>query len=190
MAQIAAHLTGDELAERYRGAKDVTEARHFQAIWLLAQGRSTSEVASLLAFGQRWVEQLIVRYNAEGPAALGDLRRRNGRAASLLTPDCLAALAERIKSPPEDGGLWSGRKVAVWMAEYHGLAQVHVQRGWEALQALRWSRQVPRPKNPNAATAEEQDEYKKTFKPPLMRNVRRTRSSASRSGPQMNTASA
>lgn len=188
MAQIAAHLTVDELAERYRCAKDVTEARHFQAIWFLAQGRSTREVAGLLALGQRWIEQLIVRYNGEGPEALGDLRRKNGRAARLLTPACLAALAERIKTPPDDGGLWSGRKVAAWMAKYHGLAQVHMQRGWEALQALRWSLQVPRRKNPGAATADEQEEYKKRCKLPSTRSARHTHSSVSRSGPQMNTA--
>jgi hypothetical protein len=40
------------------------------------------------------VEELAARYNAFGPAALGDQRRRNGRVASLLTPDLLAALAQ------------------------------------------------------------------------------------------------
>lgn len=103
VVQIVDHLTVDGLGGRYRAARDATEARHFQAIWLLAQGRKVSEVAGLLAFVERWVELLVVRYNRDGPDALGDLRRNNGRAASVLTPDLLAALAERVKTPPDDG---------------------------------------------------------------------------------------
>src|ERR687889_2580959 len=112
MARIVEHLPVAELEARYRAAPDVTEARHFQAIWPLAQGRTVPEVAEVLAFVPRWVTQLAARYNARGPAALGDGRRRNGKAASLLTPDLLAALAERVTAPPEDGGVWSGPKAA------------------------------------------------------------------------------
>src|SRR3712207_1788108 len=121
MARIVGHLPVAELEARYRAARDTTEARHFQAIWLLAQGRTFVEVAEVLAFVPRWVEQLAQRYNAFGPEALGDRRRRNGKAASLLTEDVLAALAKRVRTPPEDGGLWSGPKVAAWMARHLGL---------------------------------------------------------------------
>src|SRR5918992_755990 len=85
------------------------------------------------------VEELAQRYNAFGPEALGDQRRRNGRAASLLTEAVLSALAERVQAPPEDGGLWSGPKVAAWMARHLGLAKVHPQRGWEALRRIGWA---------------------------------------------------
>jgi hypothetical protein len=76
------------------------------------------------------VEQLAARYNAHGPAALGDQRRRNGRAARVLTEAVLAALAERLKAPPEEGGRWTGPKVALWMARQLGVERVHPQRGW------------------------------------------------------------
>src|SRR5918992_3346399 len=144
MARIVGHLPVEELEARYRAAQDVTTARHTQAIWLLAQGRTVLEVAQVLAFAPRWVEELAARYNAHGPEALGDRRRRNGRAASLLTEDGLAALAERVRPPPEDGGLWSGPKVAAWMARRLGLERVHPQRGWEALKRIGWSVQAPR----------------------------------------------
>src|SRR3712207_8750137 len=132
MARIVGHLSVADLEARYRAAPDVTEARHFQAIWLLARGRTVLEVSEVLAFVPRWVAQLAARYNASGPEALGDRRRRSGRTASLLTEAVLAALAKRLKEPPEDGGVWSGPKVAAWMARHLGLAKVHPQRGWEA----------------------------------------------------------
>src|ERR671917_1364354 len=160
MARIVDHLPVEELEARYRAAQDATTARHYQAIWLLAQGRTVLEVSEVLAFVPRWVEQLAARYNAYGPAALGDRRRRNGRTASLLTPALLAALAERLKEPPEDGGLWSGPEVAAWMARHLGLAQVHPQRGWEALRRLGWSPQAPRPRHARAAGPEEQAAFK------------------------------
>src|SRR3712207_1135965 len=60
MARIVEHLPVAELEARYRAARGVTEARHYQAIWLLAQGRTFLEVAEVLAFVPRWVERLVV----------------------------------------------------------------------------------------------------------------------------------
>jgi len=188
MARIVDHLPLEELEARYRAARDATEARHTQAIWLLAQGRTFLEVSEVLAFAPRWVEELAARYNAHGPEALGDQRRRNGRAASLLREDVLAALAERLRTPPEDGGLWSGAKVAVWMAQHLGLARVHPQRGWEALQRIEWSLQAPRPRHPRAATPEQRAAFKGGSMPLSPRPGRCIPTGRSRSGRRTSTA--
>jgi len=188
MARIVDHLPLEELEARYRAARDATEARHTQAIWLLAQGRTFLEVSEVLAFAPRWVEELAARYNAHGPEALGDQRRRNGRAASLLREDVLAALAERLRTPPEDGGLWSGAKVAVWMAQHLGLARVHSQRGWEALQRIEWSLQAPRPRHPRAATPEQRAAFKGGSMPLSPRPGRCIPTGRSRSGRRTSTA--
>jgi transposase len=190
MARIVGHLPVAELEARYRAARDATEARHFQAIWLLAQGRTFVEVAEVLAFVPRWVEQLAQRYNAFGPEALGDRRRRNGKAASLLTEDVLAALAERATAPPEDGGVWSGPKVALWMARRLGLAKVHPQRGWEALKRIGWSVQAPRPRHARAATPDQRADFKRGLRRRSRRPGRRIRTAPSRSGRRTSTASA
>jgi transposase len=187
MARIVGHLSVEELEARYRAARDVTEARHVQAIWLLAQGRSVLDVAAVLAFAPRWVVRLAARYNALGPEALGDRRRRNGKAASLLTPDLLAALAARVRTPPEDGGLWSGPKVALWMAAYLGLAKVHAQRGWEALKRIGWSVQAPRPRHARAATPERRAAFRGGSRRRSPRPRRRIPTGRSRSGRRTST---
>ena len=114
MARIVEHLRVAELEARYRAARDATEARHTQAIWLLAQGRTSLEGAEVLAYVPRRVEEAAARYNALGPAALGGQRRRNGRAASLPTEAVLTALAVRVREPPDDGGLARRWRAMEW----------------------------------------------------------------------------
>ena len=53
--------------------QDPTATPHFQVIWLLARGHTIADVAAVTSFVPRWIEQLLARYNAHGPDALGDL---------------------------------------------------------------------------------------------------------------------
>src|SRR4051812_39514233 len=78
MAHVAGHLSVSALEQQYRLCTDVTAARHFQTIWLLAKGHEIAAVSATMSFARRWVQRLLARYNAQGPQALGDLRRRNG----------------------------------------------------------------------------------------------------------------
>jgi len=190
MATLFEHLNVEELEGRYVGCQDATASRHFQVIWLLARGHTVSQVSETTAYGERWIEQLLARYNAEGPEALGDLRRGNGASATIMKPDLLAKLRDRLREPPPDGGLWSGRKVADWMAGELGLSSVAPQRGWEALKAIGWSIQKPRPKNPKSATPEEAAAFKKSSRTPSLRRLRSIPANRSRSSPRTNTASA
>ena len=183
MARVVDHLTVAELEARYEASEDVTSSRHFQTIYLLAKGHSTREVAEIMSFGLRWIEQLVERYNAFGPAALGDLRRDNRSVATVLKPELLQRLRVRLNEPPPDGGVWTSGKVARWMADELGLEKVAAQRGWEALKAIDWSIQKPRPRNPKAATAAEQDAFKKKSpksSPKKLRPIPASRSKRSR----------
>src|SRR4051794_15846949 len=100
MARVADHLSVEDLEARLRSAQDPTATRHFQVIWLLARGHTIADVAAVTSFVPRWIEQLLARYNAHGPEALGDLRRRNGSAPSVLRPELLA----RAPPPPSGRG--------------------------------------------------------------------------------------
>lgn len=161
MARVADHLSVTELQAGYRGSKEATLARHYQVIWLLAQGRTVAETARLTGFVPRWIEELLVRYNRFGPSSLGDRRRGNGARPTILTPPVLTMLRERLKRPPDDGGVWTSKKVAALIAAELGLASVAEQRGWEALRAIGWTIQRPRPRHARAASPDEQAEYKK-----------------------------
>ena len=190
MTTIKARLSSAELEGRYKTAVDPIGKSHFHALWLLSCGYEVDEVGELLSFSSRWVRALLKRYNEGGAEALGDQRSHNGTKPRILTTDALAALKERIKTPPDDGGVWTGPKIARWLAKFHGVQAIHDQRGWDALIAIGYSIQQPRPRHPEAASDEDRSALKKSLRP------RRTRSSASirmrplKSGRWMNTASA
>jgi transposase len=162
MTAIASHLRPAELEARYKAAADPVAKSHFHAIWLLSKNYKAVEVAEILSFSPRWVRLLAKRYNEHGPDSLGDGRLSNGTAPAILTPDALGALKERLKTPPDDGGLWTGPKVARWLAGFHGRQSVHDQRGWDALIAIEYSIQKPRPRHPEAAGEKDRARLKKT----------------------------
>lgn len=163
MPELISHLSVSDLEERFVACRDARTARHVQTIWLLAQGHSLAQVAATTAYSERWVRLLRDRYNADGPEALGDRRRENGTAAQVLTAAALERVGQRLAEPPAEGGLWSSRKVAAVLAEALGREQVSAQRGWEALKALSFSLQRPRPKNPRSASPEEREAFKKNW---------------------------
>jgi hypothetical protein len=183
-----AQLSRFELEARYEAAADPIVKSHFHTLWLLSSGYEVEEVAELLSFSPRWVRQLSKRYNECGPAALGDQRIHNGTKPTILTPAALAALKQRIKTPPDDGGLWTGPKIARWLANFHGRKAVHDQRGWDALVAIGYSIQQPRPRHPEAATKEDRAAFKKNSRPRRPRNGASIRAPRSRSGRWTNTA--
>jgi Winged helix-turn helix len=98
MATVCEHLSVGELEARYLEFQNVTASRHFQVIWLVARGHTISQVPETAAYGERWIEQLLARYNTEGPEAPGDLRQRNGAPATILKPDLLAKLRQSRSS--------------------------------------------------------------------------------------------
>ena len=130
-------------------------------IRLLAQGRSCAETAALTGFARRRVERLLGRDDAFGPSSLGDRRRGDHAKPRLPTPATLEALRGRLKSPSDDGGAWTARKAAAFMAAELGLARVAEQRGRQVLRAIDWTLRRSRPRHVRAATPEGQATFEK-----------------------------
>ena len=88
---------------------------------------------------------------------LGAVERANRAlwAQRVLTPARRAELYAALQADPPDGGLWTGPKVARYVADRWGV-EVVPQTGWRWLVRLGFSLRVPRPRHPKAATAEQQ----------------------------------
>jgi transposase len=182
MAAIKPHLGVAALERRYETAQEPIAKSHFHALWLLVSGFEIGEVAEILSFSTRWVRSLVKRYNEGGPDCLGDQRINNGTAPRILTPKALGALRERLKAPPDGGGLWSGPKIARWLAKYHRMISVHDQRGWDALIAVGYSIQQPRPRHPETANEADRAKLKKNSAPLPPRNAASIQTQRSRFG--------
>src|SRR3954447_24711059 len=68
LARVAGHLSVEDLEAGFRSARDPTAGRHVQVIWLLARGHTIADVSAVTSFVPRWIEQLLARSNADGPA--------------------------------------------------------------------------------------------------------------------------
>ncbi len=164
--ELSPHANTEELEHRYRKAKDPVKRSHLQIVWLLSEGRSTKEVCEVTGYSPGWVRQIVGRYNERGVEGLGDRRHANpgARERALLDEEGEAELREALEGAPPGGGMWSGPKVALWIAQRNGLEKVHVQRGFEYLRKVGMSPQVPRPSNAKGASASEQQAFKKAFR--------------------------
>ena len=182
------HWDAATALEAYRGEREGVRRSHLQVIWLLLSGEAPSVVARVTGFSVRWIAKLVARWNAAGPAGLGDRRRANG-AALVLDEAGLLGLAAALEQGPEDGGLWSGRKVAGWMSAYLGRS-IDPKLGLDYLHRLGFSRQWPRPRHAKAAGPEEQAAFKKNSPPRWMRPRRQRRAARSKFGPSTSIASA
>jgi transposase len=160
--QIAAHLSVEELEQHYRQAKDGVESRHYQIIWLLAQGKRSEEVAKLTGYSRSWIYELVWGYNRLGTDSLGDKRHQNPGATPLLDDCQQAQLWQLLNEQPADGDLWDGPKVAQWMSQILGRS-IHPQRGWDYLRSMEMRLRRPRPEHQESEPVE-QEAWKKNWR--------------------------
>jgi transposase len=165
--ELSPHANAKELEQRYKKARDPVERSHLQIVWLLSEGRRTEEVAEVTGYSRGWVRKIARRYNERGLEGLGDRRHQNpgARQRALLDEEGQAELKEALLRGPAPacvgGGMWSGAKVARWIAQRNGLEKVHAQRGFEYLRKVGMSPQVPRPSNASGAPPSEREAFKK-----------------------------
>jgi len=145
----------------YRKAADPVLRTHLLMVWRMSLGEPVGEVARTVGYSRKWATEIAKRYESGGVEALGDRRHGNpgARERALLDESGEAELLEALQGPPPasvGGGMWSGPKVARWIAQRNGLEKVHLQRGFEYLRKVRHSPQVPRPENASADASEKE----------------------------------
>lgn len=149
--KLEPHLSVEALEQRYRRAREPVERDRWQMLWLLTRGYQAQQVAAVTGYCAEWVGRVARQYNAGGPAAVP--KRRPQRVGQrLLTPELTEDLARALGAAAPDGGLWTGPKVAQWMAARLD-RPVRPQRGWEALRRLGYTPQRPRPRHQQADAA-------------------------------------
>jgi transposase len=154
---VVDHLSPAEIARRYRTCPDGAETTRWQVVGLVTrpdQPMSAGRAALSVGRTASWGRTLLKRWNARGPDGLTDGRRENG-ADPALTPARQAELYAALQADPPGGGLWTGPRVARYVADRWGV-EVVPQTGRRWLVRLGFSPRVPRPRHPRAATPERQ----------------------------------
>src|SRR5579862_570108 len=110
------HVPTTELSQRARHAPTLVEARRWQVLALIADGKTATEAATLVGLQEDYVGRVVRRYNREGPASLRDHRLElvAPPRPTLLTPEQQQELAAAVQEPAPGGGLWTGPAVARW----------------------------------------------------------------------------
>jgi transposase len=159
--ELKTHLTTEELKRRSLACQKAQEKTRWRALYLISKGVMAAEAARRVGRTSGWITQLVSRYNQQGP---NSIPRQAGESAAGRPPKLSPALAleldKALRTRAPDSGLWTGPKVAAWIAEKSGQG-VHHATGWRALKRLGFSLQTPRPANKRRASLAEQAEFKK-----------------------------
>ncbi len=60
---LEAHLTNEQLEERYRSTQYPVEHSRWHFLWLLARGLATKAIANLTGYSAYWIGRIAQRYN-------------------------------------------------------------------------------------------------------------------------------
>ena len=142
--KLAHQHSVEELKEHFRRCTCAVERRRTQVVWWLREGRSRKEVMALSAYSSFSILDIIKRYNEQGLAGLQDRRHENPGAPRLLSDEELLRLAQVVRKDFEKGVVWDGAKVVRWLRRELD-KDVHISRAYEALAAIGFSPQLPRP---------------------------------------------
>lgn len=61
--KLESHLSSEELENHYRKAHDPVLRSHYQILWLISEGKTTTQVMEVTGYSRGWIQQLARRYN-------------------------------------------------------------------------------------------------------------------------------
>jgi transposase len=120
-----------------------------------------------------YAKKIVKRYNELGVEGVKNKRKEAqphvpGK-APLLNEKQITKLVTALRSRPEDGGIWTGPKVARWIEKETDREKVRNQRGWDYLKKkCKFSWQKPRPQHRKGYL-----EAQKKFKQELLPKVKK-----------------
>lgn len=165
MAKIlipALHLSLPEVEAQVKQTKEVVENTHWQIIRLMLKGKRAGEVAETLNLTVGWVREIVRRYNKDGPSGLKNKRAQNGGNRSVLNESQRQELAYVLEhQKPPDNGLWTSKKVCVWIKEKTGKDITEVA-AWKYFKRLGFSVRTLRPRHIKVDPLK-QEEFKKKY---------------------------
>ena len=155
------YLSIDELEHRYRTAKEPNERTWWQILWLLAQGRTATELSAVIGYRAYWIGRIAKRYNEQRPEGMHNRRHTTSyRPAPVLSAEQQEELRAELAQAAARNQHWRTHQVAAWMSERLG-RPISYGLAWSYLVKLRQSLQVPRSQHA-LADPEEQAAFKKT----------------------------
>lgn len=141
-AHFEVHFSSAELKRHYLTTTDKIERRRWHLLWLVSQQWAIKQAAKAVGLNYDYAREIVKDYNQRGQEAVRNKHKGkpNSNATALLTPTQLEELKASLKHPPSDQGIWTGPKVAAWIAEKTGTEKVvYAQRGWDYLKKLHYS---------------------------------------------------
>lgn len=155
------HLTHQQLHNHYRACSKYNEKLRWKALAQIASGTRAATAARNVGRSSGWITKLTARYNAGGAASVADPAATTARGKPpTLNAQLAVELDAALHQPAPDGGLWTANKVADWIAAKTG-RRLHETSAWRVMRALGFTLQTPRPTHAQAASREEQQEWKK-----------------------------
>ncbi len=102
--KVELYHTSTELKQLFRKEKDARLATRIRAVYLAVMGKSAPEIAALLGYRRRAIQNWVYSYNRHGLEGLQDTSGRGQRCK--LNADQLQWLRQRLEEgPPPESGL-------------------------------------------------------------------------------------
>ena len=146
--KVQLYHTIDELKKLFRKEKNSRSATRIRAVYLAMMGKSAPEIAQLLGYRRRAVQNWIYAYNKKGLQGLQDTTGRGQRCK--LNTDQLQWLRQRIEEgpSPNDGPcVFHGKDIQKMIYEQFGVTY-HLHSIYKLLHRLGYSYVSSRPEHP------------------------------------------
>lgn len=134
------------LFQRYRREQDPQLRQRWQALWLLRDGRSLGQVATVIGVHYVTVQRWVAWYRQGGLEELRRHRRGGPGKPSYLSRQ----QQQRLRQEAQRGNFFSAQDVRAWVHEHFGV--VYSRWGiYSLLRRVELRKKVPRPPAAKAA---------------------------------------